>query len=166
MQGAPKFYHPMFRLHRRGWLPTICRFGRSIGSNAIGKIGKLATPKINQMVLRRIVSGDDEKCQFSVQLRLRLSNYRPLPEGFLRHAIERLTMRGSSRSHRRSLDSLAAPNRFARDGKSILSHDPTAVSGWVQDSAARRSIRSIFRPLNPFAPTRVDCLAKASRFFA
>jgi hypothetical protein len=33
MQNA-RFYHPTFRLNRRGeWLPTICRLGRSNGSN-------------------------------------------------------------------------------------------------------------------------------------
>src|SRR5438128_3276702 len=40
-----RFYHPTFRLNRRGeWLPTICRFGRSNGSNVNGRIRTSATP--------------------------------------------------------------------------------------------------------------------------
>jgi hypothetical protein len=39
-----RFYHPTFRLNRRGeWLPTICRLGRSNGSNVIGRIRKLVS---------------------------------------------------------------------------------------------------------------------------
>src|SRR5262249_42361790 len=39
-----RLYHPTFRLNRRGeWLPTICRLGRSNGSNVIGRIGTVVS---------------------------------------------------------------------------------------------------------------------------
>jgi len=41
----PQIYHPVVRCCRRGWLPTVRRFDRSIGSNAMGenrKVGRTA----------------------------------------------------------------------------------------------------------------------------
>ena len=72
--------------------------------------------------------------------------------------IERLTIRGSSRSHRRSL-TRSQRNRFAGDGRCASfatirrqCRDGFGLSGKTIDTL-------YFRPLNPFAPTRVDCLA-------
>ena len=67
-----------------GWLPTICRFGRSIGSNAIGRSESPREPKINQMVSRRHPQRRLRKisvsCRhfFTARLRRSLSNYRRL----------------------------------------------------------------------------------------
>jgi len=46
VQGAPQYYHPTFRLHRRGWLPIICRLaGRLVqirlGGSEVGDTAKL-----------------------------------------------------------------------------------------------------------------------------
>src|SRR5262249_35632199 len=46
-----RFYHPMFRLNRRGkWLPTICRFGDGKVQMRLGGSGRT---QINQMVSRQ-----------------------------------------------------------------------------------------------------------------
>src|SRR5262245_23779978 len=46
-----RFYHPMFRLNRRGkWLPTICRFGDGMVQMRLGGSGRT---QINQMVSRQ-----------------------------------------------------------------------------------------------------------------
>src|SRR5262245_28191131 len=42
-KAPPKFYHPAFRLHRRRMAPVYLSLWRSIGSNAMGKMGELAT---------------------------------------------------------------------------------------------------------------------------
>ena len=68
----------------------ICRFGRSIGSKQLGgsKVGDVS--KLT-MASRRIV----QRCRkVSAPLLVRLSNYRPLPEGFLRHANRALDYQG------------------------------------------------------------------------
>jgi hypothetical protein len=75
VQGAPKFYHPMFRPHHRGMMaPDYLSLCRSIGSNAIGKIGD--TPKLTKWSHAGMVSGDDEKCQFYHSAPAALINYR------------------------------------------------------------------------------------------
>src|SRR5262249_19608592 len=52
-KAPPKFYHPVVRLHRRRTAPDYLSLWRSIGSNAIGRIERLAAASINQMVSRR-----------------------------------------------------------------------------------------------------------------
>src|SRR5262249_40555151 len=48
---SARFYHPMFRLNRRGkWLPTICRFGDGMVQMRLGGSGRT---QINQMVSRQ-----------------------------------------------------------------------------------------------------------------
>ena len=82
--AGPQFYHPVFRLNRRGMAPDYCRFGRSIGSNAIGRSESPREPKINQMVSRRHPQRRLRKisvsCRhfFTAWLRRSLSNYRRL----------------------------------------------------------------------------------------
>src|SRR5262249_1900765 len=73
-----RFYHPMFRLNRRGkWLPTICRFGDGMVQMRLGGSGRT---QINQMVSRQH-GRQRAKSRFIATILLlgsglRLSNYR------------------------------------------------------------------------------------------
>jgi len=74
-----RFYHPMFRLNRRGkWLPTICRFGDGMVQMRLGGSGRT---QINQMVSRqhgrqRWRSPGSLPLFYLLGSSLRVSNYR------------------------------------------------------------------------------------------